>query len=452
MSDKDQMELDKLFQSGSEQHDFEYNPDAWGQMATLLDKDNRKRAFIWWFAIGVGLLLLIGVFLCFASLSPKNSDKNQAIHPLINKQTDQGEIKQPSFNKNKKEDIVAVTTAPSSVSSTGSDAIIQEKSDHSTENIGDTPEREAAVLPVESVITNERNTRPSKKQTKPPIAIFVPISTETIEEDSDDLVIGKNKIPAIIKHKETIVLQEDKNKQNKLRLVEIPDYIPSLLYSFLSNKKENIEMGTVPSLRKKQGNSSSNTLKIGILVATEVTVLGFDNITKPNFKAGVHLEYGYGRKYSLNIGANYIRKNYEAGSGEYIPPKGFWTRKIPPQSTTGVCNILEIPITLDYFFKGHQQSGFYAKAGLMSYIILRERYNYFYDLPDIDLIREWGTNDSSQYWFGISQLSFGHQKIYNNGFSKQMSAYIQTPLTGIGHGNVKMWSMGLSLKVNFRMK
>jgi len=61
MLDLSPEDLDKLFQLGSEQHDFEYNEVAWKQMEQLLDKKKQKRSFIWIFTGLLSLITVVGI-------------------------------------------------------------------------------------------------------------------------------------------------------------------------------------------------------------------------------------------------------------------------------------------------------------------------------------------------------------------------------------------------------
>jgi len=46
MSEFKNKDLDKLFQQGLEEHNFEYNFSAWTQMESLLDKDEKTPSYL----------------------------------------------------------------------------------------------------------------------------------------------------------------------------------------------------------------------------------------------------------------------------------------------------------------------------------------------------------------------------------------------------------------------
>ena len=88
---------------------------------------------------------------------------------------------------------------------------------------------------------------------------------------------------------------------------------------------------------------------------------------------------------------------------------------------------------------------------MTSYSMLQEWYRYAYDLPDTDLIRSWGTEHENRHWFGIGQVTMGYNVLLNRRMSLQFAPYLLVPLTGVGHGKVKLWSVGISAGFNFQV-
>lgn len=441
MSDKDSKDLDTLFQMGSEQYDFEYNPDAWGQMETLLEKDKRKRGLIWWWLIGFGILLLLGG-IWYYNVRPivteipllKQAVEKQKIQDKTNNvgQDNQTDLLGSQKPANVDEKMIKKTIFPSSK--------VETKNDKK----GKIPIKKPINQPIVNTIVQTQETIPK-------------ITVNTLNVDNEDIKKAtENTSQLDVPHLTSVEIETQENNPISSEAIAtqttyLISPISSLPYVYLDiGKKKPVFLEFDQVLSQADHSSFDPFLRIGIVLASEITAVGSDNISKPDFKVGIQIEYNYNRKYSTSIGANYIRKNYEAGKGEYIPPQGFWTRAIAPQSTQGVCNILELPVMIGYYPRGTAQTGFYAKVGLTSYLMLRERYDYSYDLPDSDLKRKWGTRDQTEHWFGIGKFSLGHQKVYKNGMSKQLAAYLQAPLTGIGHGNVKMWSIGMRLVVHLK--
>lgn len=139
--------------------------------------------------------------------------------------------------------------------------------------------------------------------------------------------------------------------------------------------------------------------------------------------------------------------NYVAGKGEYMPPYGFWTRRIAPESTRGLCNMLEIPVLLKYYPGGYSGKGFFVSAGASSYVFLMEEYWYEYAAEDPDLIRWWQTGKDQAHWFAFGQLAAGYQASLSKRWALQVEPYLQIPFSGVGHGQVEIYSLGINARL-----
>lgn len=453
MADLSPKDMDKLFQKGSEQYDFEYNEAAWKQMEDLLERKDRRRRFIWWF-FGVAMILVVSGGISFLwNLTPKPQTTNQSID------TTNVEI---------------------------SSEITIDKNQPATNGVSKSNiEKETKTEVVQSKNLSNKQTRSSEKslqkETLDKTAYF---SKNKIQEKlnprkKEDRLVVKN-----ISAKEKLAGNEPIT-QDKILLNPVKQSEKDLNYELERNKgKEDSNLQTghsqllfppLPSQlfyieqpyspiafdysllkevaivnRENTFSKQKNHLVIGALLAGELASVGINDFSETGWKIGGNIEYRYGQKYGFGLGANFIKKNYRAGEGAYIPPKGFWTRKIAPQSSEGHCNILEVPVTLNYFFKGYAKKGWYANVGISSYFMLRERYNYFYELPDSDLIRKWGTKNTNHHWFGIGQIALGYHLPFENRTALQIASYLQLPLQGLGHGQVKLYSIGLQVKYNYQ--
>lgn len=446
MSEMSPKELDKLFQQGSEQYDFEYNAQAWVQMEALLDKKRRRR-FIWWWFGGITILLLAGG-LGFvkkddirAIISDNSKQKIESIgsfHTEIDIE-DKEQYQQGEKHLELRERKLSL------------DAKIIEDS------IEDYIHEQSTLL--KSTFPNEKALEHKKqfndRKEAPPIATLYNPKTE-----QEDVQVSKGR------GEQTSSIQDDlpvsdveildrSEKGDVATIAELPTLIllpleydneMKRISSSISADEQQIEKKEKPSTKK-----GTNALILGLMGGTELASAGTDGFSKINWKIGGQVEYRYAHKYSFGVGANFIRKTYEAGKDEYTPPKGFWVKGIAPQSSEGNCNILEIPVLLGYFPKGYFSKGFYSNVGFSSYLMLTERYNYFYESSDPSLIRAWGTENENSHWFGIGHIAIGYNYVAKHKYSFQIEPYLQFPLTGVGHGQVKLWSAGVSFKANWQM-
>ena len=208
----------------------------------------------------------------------------------------------------------------------------------------------------------------------------------------------------------------------------------------------------LPALSSQEHELDANKgFYLAVTAAGELTSIGPDDFAQLNSKFGLGLEYRFGSKLGIASGINYMRLDYRAGEGEYIPPKGFWTRKIAPQSTIGHCDILELPLSLNYHGELESGAGVSFSAGLSSLLIFRQRYYYQYDLADDDLIRKWKSNELKSYWLSLGSVSVGYDLPLSAKTRLNIAPYMQFPLTGIGHGNVQLYSAGIAARLGWKL-
>ncbi len=451
MSDWTPKEIDQLFQYGSEKYDFEYNEAAWGKMEVLLDKDQRKKRLLWWF-VGIllgGLLLLIGGAYFFRPThQEKQAPKKTEIITLQ-------ETKQLSTNDNfekkaTKENLTSVTeaTAVSNSAKTLTKPSVQKENASFNNTVAKT------IQPKEKhvISTNQANKTaitivnpetvlptPNAYRLAPEVTStgqqITNLSTDSITEQGMQNVTKVNILTLAAKKRDTLTT-----------VVTLPTLAisePILLDTAFLKQKE--------AIKTNQKKVTSNHFVIGLLLGRELSYAGI-GLCDPNWKAGLSLAYRFGGKHSLKIEGSYVKKEYIESGDQYLAPQGFWEDGIIPQTAIGTCDIIETSITESYFFNGHTARGFYVEAGLSSYFMLREQYNYNFDAANQGLRSAWGTRNENQHWFGIGEVSVGYNLPFSNNTSLQIAPYAQIPFTGIGHGQVKFFTTGIQLRYNFHLK
>lgn len=406
MSERKPEKLDHLFRRGSEQYDFEYKPEAWQQMEALLERERRRRLLLWWGVAALGLLLLgLGYWKLMppaeASLGSFPIPRLEAVRqsadakakPRLPGNAPRTEASAGEAVKLKSEDLIAATEEetlllPGAASSPGNNA----QAGEATSALSSLPLRTFEVLP------SAQQQLPEAK----PAASF----------------------PAL-------------------------EALPALPPASLELVRGSSEQPLPPPSLSAAESQAGNVLVLGVTAGLELASVGGDDFQDFNWKIGMQAAYRYGHKYSIGLGVNYLHKAYLAERGEFEPPLD-WPSE--PLSTDGVCDMLELPLLLGYYFRGHRQSGAYVKAGLTSYYMLREAYTYRFDPSAPYPVREWSTDDGSRHWLGILQLSPAYQWSKGRRQFWQVEPFLQVPLTGVGVGQVKLWSAGLSVKWNWAVK
>jgi len=192
---------------------------------------------------------------------------------------------------------------------------------------------------------------------------------------------------------------------------------------------------------------------LGFGYAPDISLVGFSEVTKPGTNLSILLEYQLNRRWSINSGITYSRKNYTAKGEDYHPPKGFWDHGVVPDMTEGYCEVIDIPLNIRYYFKPEKVNRLFASTGLSTYLMLTEDYHYQYENNDPQyLVQSWSGKNENQHYFAIYNLSVGYQRSIGKQWFLEIEPFIKLPLTGVGFGEVDLWSTGssFSIKYNFR--
>ncbi len=199
--------------------------------------------------------------------------------------------------------------------------------------------------------------------------------------------------------------------------------------------------------------TSASPWFLGFGYGPDISLVGFSEVTKPGTNLSILLEYQLNRRWSINSGITYSNKNYTAKGEDYHPPKGFWDYGVIPDMTDGTCDVLDIPINVRYYFKPEKINRLFASTGLSTYLMLTEDYKYQYARDDPQhLVLSWSGKNENQHYFAIYNLSVGYQRLMGKRWFLEIEPFIKLPLTGVGFGEVDLWSTGasFSLKYNFR--
>ncbi len=227
-----------------------------------------------------------------------------------------------------------------------------------------------------------------------------------------------------------------------------PSQMPVLTYTLTA----------VPEITPHTTNPWSR-LGIRLVVAPDLTTVGFRNFTQPSTNVGVLLEYSIARRLVVSVGGIYAKKLYDAEGSAYNPPATYWTNR-PDVDLVRVkadCRIIDIPITLRYNFIQRTQSAWFASVGASSYLMKREKYRYGYytekSYGKEYVERDWSIDNSNNHFLAVSNFSVGYERQFSRRFSWQVEPFVKVPLGGVGFGKVRLISSGVffSLKYHPRM-
>lgn len=485
MSPKD---IDKLFQEGADKYDFEYNAEAWAQMEKLLDEDEPRRRLFWWWFFGTLMAISLIAYGTYAYIN------NNTTSPTDHKTSNIGKTESISSNVTKKEDESAMPAAdaikdlstPSGQASAyekiegSSDQKISEpsyslssrnKNNPTTIATGEannikTPTNRSNVT-IEngkSSISDGASTPASRSQDAVTSSISSNRHLDTDKKSSDrdatDNDINStseadkaappmsDKTDKLNSQSTNNTPYEDEQKRDAI-LIDLLDIVNISPVSMKEGRPESIAerltFEQAPAL--KEDDSYQNKFQLGLLLAHEWTKEINYTESFNNWRLGAYMSYKFRNNYGLDLGVNYLKKDYAAGEGAYTAPPGFWVRSIQPETTNAICYMLEIPISGSYYLNGYDRNGLYAEAGLISTIMLRETYNYTYTNPEPDLKMSWTSKKASIDWLSTADFAIGYKHTADR-IDIHISPYIQIPLSGIGHGQIKLRTIGIRTRTS----
>lgn len=169
---------------------------------------------------------------------------------------------------------------------------------------------------------------------------------------------------------------------------------------------------------------------------------------KTSVAVGIGIEVGLSNKLSVQTGLNYGSKNYDASGYDYT----FSNPNVQANITNiqALCKVLEIPLKASYNVSDNQSRSIDVNAGLSSYLMLKENYVFQYQpsLNRKDRVSE--VNNANQHFFSVLELSATyHIKLKSKKLALGFEPYVKIPLGGIGEGNVRLKSSGVSLKLRY---
>jgi len=214
-----------------------------------------------------------------------------------------------------------------------------------------------------------------------------------------------------------------------------------------STPKKNNNAADNKKAASKQKNESDNShyFYVGLSAAPDVSFIHLQKTSTLGTGAGLVVGYHLNKNISIESGA-LIEKKYYYTNGEYFNINKvpyFVANNIHPESVTGNCNMIEIPLNLKYTFKANGNNHFYAIGGVSSYLMGHENYTFNYNDWGAAQQSTWAYNNKANYLFSVLNLGVGYERKLGTKTNLRIEPYFKLPLTGFGTGSLKIASTGL---------
>lgn len=241
----------------------------------------------------------------------------------------------------------------------------------------------------------------------------------------------------------TLPSAEDK----KIALLEGKEFVPldikSTIFSPTLEKDKLVDIQSKLETDSEISARRSNW-SFGIEFSPDLSGTGFGKVEDSGFNLGLNIEYHLNSKFSITSGFAYAKKLYFADENiESYNTNPNWIL----DRVNANCDVIDIPINLNYYVSGREHSGLVFSAGLSTYLMLREDYDILYEQPWPE--RTLSIRNENDHFLSIFNASVGYKKILSPTLSIQAEPFIKLPLQGIGEGNIDLFTSGLRLTLKY---
>ncbi len=391
--------------------DHPFDPQAWEKMEALLDEDkDRKPLFIWWWAAAAVLLLALGVWWFMP---------------------DTGSIKQ-------QEQIAGKNHLPE----TNTGRLPEKK-----ENREIIPEKQPQTPATPPAIASQRPDA-AQKNASAPAQPMMAVNTKNGTEHPQD---KGNDLPTPALHLPGPILSGEKNDSNNNDYTKSENY-NSNDYTKIDTSalKDDYKTVTV-ALKDSTSTAVERKIKnwyVGLVLGPDLTVAPSFKYGNVGFNAGVQIHYYFNKKLFVTTGAVYSKKIYGASPTDYrtgstSTPYGTL------EKVNADCDVLDVPINLNYTFLSVKKNKVSATLGFSNYFMLKEKYQYLYEYGPP---KERTVTNENQHYLSIINAGILYQRPAGRGLLLGVQPYVKIPLNGVGYGQVKLYSAGMTVHLTFTGK
>ena len=441
MADLNDRNTDALFQAGAERHEFAYNPEAWALMEAKLDEQEAAAAAspTWRRYLPLlllGLVLLGGFGYYFLG------NENLEVEETLAKGAQSSESTQAMASE------AGVSGSDLEVLTLGG-----------TSPVAQQPELNEITEASKSAPKGTNSSQPRVSTSGPKSTaqdqahideMLSPVSVSSVEvfnseEGGSDVIADAGRVNEANPSGDQTVVESATEASTvasllpsaQLPLLEVPSRsIPTPSVAIYEESDE-----FRPTVKDRWALS----LNAGLITGRSKGV----DLPRAQPRFGLLADYRIGDKLTLSTGALYSMVHYRIEGDRYEAKPGFFIDDVQPIEVKAACSIVEVPLHATYYFSGSRGSSFFAGAGAVSYLLLKENYKYDYAEENAALKKEWEESNANQHPFGLGQVNFGYQRQLPGRGAVQLETYAHLPLTGLGHGNVRLTSFGVSLKYQF---
>ena len=203
-----------------------------------------------------------------------------------------------------------------------------------------------------------------------------------------------------------------------------------------------------PSDKKRSANKFGNNFGITFSAGPDLSYVTLNNAGKTTLTYGAGISYGFAKRFTARAGFYVSKKIYEATPDQYHSPGGNYPYLTDVDAN---CKVYEIPVSLSYSFGQRKKHNWFGSAGISSFLMKTEDYEYNYKTPagqNYSYYRS--VSNENKHYFSVLTLSGGYQYQFNKRLSLMAEPYLKLPLGGVGLGKIKLNSVGVLFTITLK--
>ncbi|MBC9910930.1 hypothetical protein [Chitinophaga varians] len=396
--------------------DHPFDPQAWEKMEALLDGDrDRKPVFIWWWAAAAVLLLTLGVWWFMQDTDrPGQPQPITRVDPLPGKNP----VGKSVDHLPKKEKNNSQTSAPQQPAEVMmKHPVIQHKDDVKKDTKDITQPNTIAGFSGTQQHSALPDTGTSSMATTLPSAMMT-------GEKKDTNYNGYTKLD-----------KDNNNDYTKTDTTVIKDDYKTVSVAYKDSTRTMVKRKT-------------KNWYIGLVVGPDLTVAPSFKYGNIGFNAGVLVHYYFNKNLFANTGVVYSKKVYGATPEDYRTGAAN-TPWGTLEKVNADCDVLDVPINMNYTFLSVKKNKISATLGFSNYFMLKEKYEYLYEYGPA---KERTVKNENQLYLSIINAGILYQRPVSRGLLLGVQPYVKIPLNGVGYGQVKLYSAGMTIHLTFTGK
>lgn len=234
-------------------------------------------------------------------------------------------------------------------------------------------------------------------------------------------------------------LNSNKNEQRAIT----QNNLPGLSKTITETDNTQINSGNTSKKIIKNPKGNNHYFYAGIAAGTDLSFIKYQSARPLGYNVGLLAGYKF-NKLSIETGFYIDKKNYYTSGKYFDKSKIEYFQNAKILTVDGYCTMFEIPVNFKYNFIEKKNHVWFATAGVSSYLMNKEFYNYDYLRDGEEHQGSRAYYHAPQNWFSVLNLSAGYELKTGKKTSIRIEPYYKTSLNGLGTGKLSISSTGIN--------